>query len=293
MSIADKFEQFHKNILIDKTDIANISYRYKQITKRLNLDFWGSDSETSHSLYVGSYGRDTDIHISDVDVILELPVAMYEKYNNYTTNGQSALLQVVKESIQKTYKTTESHGNGQVVAVDFTDGIKYEVVPVFPLKDNKGYYYPDTHNGGSWKITNPKPEIKAINDKNQEWNKNLKRLCRMMRAWKDVNDVPMGGLLIDTFAHNFLKSWEYKDKSYMYYDWMVRDFFEYLKEQNQEQTYWLAVGSNQYVWRKGKFEPKAIKAYNAVIEAIKFEDAKQEYSANLKWREVFGTKFPN
>jgi len=293
VSIADKFEQFHKNILIDKTDIANISYRYKQITKRLNLDFWGSDSETSHSLYVGSYGRDTDIHVSDVDVIFELPVVMYEKYNNYRTNGQSALLQVVKESVQKTYKTTESHGDGQVVAIDFTDGIKYEIVPVFPLKDNKGYYYPDTHNGGSWKITNPKPEIKAINDKNQEWNKNLKRLCRMIRAWKDINDVPMGGLLIDTFAHNFFKNWEYKDKSYMYYDWMVRDFFEYIKEQKQEQTYWLAVGSNQYIWRKGKFESKATKAYNAVIEAIKYEDAKQEYSANLKWREVFGTKFPN
>ncbi len=48
MSIADKFEQFHKNILIHKTDIAsNISYRYKQITKRLNLDFWESDSQIS------------------------------------------------------------------------------------------------------------------------------------------------------------------------------------------------------------------------------------------------------
>ncbi len=42
----------------------------------------------------------------------------------------------------------------------------------------------------------------------------------------------------------------------MYYDWMVRDFFEYLKEQNQEQTYWLAVGSNQYIWKKEKFRTK-------------------------------------
>lgn len=292
MSIADKFEQFHKNILIDKTVIANISYRYKQITKRLNLDFWGSDSETSHGLYVGSYGRDTDIHISDIDMLFILPYNVYEQYNKHSGNGQSALLQAVRNSIQKTYDKTFIKADGQVIGLNFTDGICFEIVPSF-VNQNDSFTFPDSNNGGSWKTTNPKPEIKAINDKNQEWNKNLKRLCRMIRAWKDVHDVPMGGLLIDTFAHNFLKNWEYKDKSYMYYDWMVRDFFEYLKEQNQEQTYWLAVGSNQYIWRKGKFEPKATKAYNAVIEAIKYEEAKQEYFANLKWREVFGTKFPN
>jgi len=292
MSIADKFQQFHQNILINKTDISNIAYRYKQITKRLNLDFWESNSETSHSLYVGSYGRDTDIHVSDVDMLFWLPYSIYEKYNKYTGNGQSALLQAVRNSIQKTYNTTYIKADGQVIGLNFTDGICFEIVPCFVNKDDS-FTFPDSNNGGNWKITNPKPEIKAINDKNQEWNKNLKRLCRMIRAWKDVNDVPMGGLLIDTFAHNFLKSWEYKDKSYMYYDWMVRDFFKYLKEQNQEQSYWLAVGSNQYIWRKGKFEPKASKAYNTVLEAIKHEEAKQEYSANLKWREVFGTKFPN
>ena len=52
----------------------------------------------------------------------------------------------------------------------------------------------------------------------------------MIRMWKDKWDVPMGWLLIDTLAYNFLKNWEYKNNSYTYYDWMVRDFFEYLKK---------------------------------------------------------------
>lgn len=293
MSVSTKFTEFNQNILISSTDVSNIAYRYKQITKRLNTDFWSTTSETAHSLYVGSYGRDTDIHVSDIDVIFELPVSVFEQYDSYKGNGQSALLQAVKTSIQNTYKTTESHGDGQVVAVDFTDGINFEIVPVFLLKDEKGYYYPDTHNGGSWKVTNPKPEIKEIRDKNIEWKYNLKRLCRMARAWKDTNSVPMGGLLIDTLAYNFLKNWEYKDKSYLYYDWMVRDFFEYLKNQNESQTYWLAVGSNQYVYRKGKFESKALSAYNLAVEAIAYEEKEFEYSANLKWREIFGTKFPS
>lgn len=290
MSISTKFETFNKNIRISQNNQDKISSRYKQITKRLNLDFWGSESETNHSLYVGSYGRDTDIHVSDVDILFQLPYSVYEQYNNYSGNGQSALLQAVKTSLQKTYSTSHIKGDGQVIGINFDDGICFEIVPCFKNTDDS-FTYPDTNNGGSWKITNPKPEIKEIGDKNQEWNKNLKRLCRMARAWKDEWNVPMGGLLIDTLAYNFLKDWEHKDKSYTYYDWMVRDFFEYVKNQNETQNYWLAVGSKQYVWRKGKFEYKALQCYNIALEAIKNEEKNYEDTANQKWKEIFGSKF--
>lgn len=102
---------------------------------------------------------------------------------------------------------------------------------------------------------------------------------------------PMGGLLIDTLAYNFMKNWQYNDKSFFYYDYMTRDFFEYVKDQNTNQNYWLAVGSNQYVWRKGIFENKASKCYELSLQAIEHETKNEEYSANLKWREIYGTKF--
>ena len=38
-----------------------ISQRYRRITKAVNLEFWNIESETAHSLYVGSYGRGTAI----------------------------------------------------------------------------------------------------------------------------------------------------------------------------------------------------------------------------------------
>jgi len=290
MSISTKFENFCKNILISNTNVSNIQYRYKQITQRLKKDFWGTESKIYHSLYVGSYGRDTDIHVSDIDMLFILPYKVYEQYNKHNGNGQSALLQAVRNSIQKTYDKTYIKADGQVIGLNFVDGICFEIVPCFVNK-NDSFTFPNSNNGGSWKVTNPKPEIKAINEKNKELNKNLKRLCRMARAWKDKHNVPMGGLLIDTLAHNFLKDWEYRDKSYLYYGFMVRDFFKYLKGQNKEQSYWLAVGSSQYIWRKGNFEAKASKAYNLVLEAIKAENSEYEYIANQKWREVFGEKF--
>lgn len=292
MSISTKFENFNSNIRISQDNKDKISRRYKQITKRLNLDFWGTDSETSHSLYVGSYGRDTDIHVSDIDMLFQLPYDTYVQYDDYDGNGQSSLLQAVRNSLQKRYKTSYIKADGQVVGINFDDGICFEIVTCFINKDDS-FTFPDTNNGGSWKKTDPKPEIKEIKDKNIDWNRNLKRLCRMARAWKDKWDVPMGGLLIDTLAYNFLKDWEYNDKSYVYYDWMVRDFFEYLKNQNEAQSYWLAVGSNQYIWRKGKFEYKALRCYNITLEALEYESNEKLYNANKKWREIFGNKFPD
>lgn len=113
----------------------------------------------------------------------------------------------------------------------------------------------------------------------------------MIRAWKEYCNVPMGGLLIDTLAYNFLKESPNKDKSYLYYDWISRDFFKYLSEQSETQNYWLSPGANQYVNRTGKFEYKAKQAYNLSLEAITKE---KDYptTAKNKWREIYGTKFP-
>lgn len=238
---------------------------------------------------MGSYGRDTDIHISDIDMLFVLPYEKYIQYNSHLGNGQSAMLQAVKSSVKNTYKS-HMRADGQVVGVSFTDGVTFEIVPCFVNKD-KSYTYPDTNNGGSWKITNPKPEIAAIKAGNQTWNHNLKRLCRMARAWKDNWNVPMGGLLIDTLCYNFLSGWENRDKSYTYYDWMTRDFFKYLKDQNKSQSFWYAVGSNQKLLRRGPFEYKALQCYNIALEAISFESNGHHYSANQLWRKIYGTKF--
>ena len=134
------------------TVVSNVQYRYKRITKQLNADFRQMDSETKYSLYVGSYGRGTAIHVSDIDILIELPYSIYEKYNNYIGNGQSALLQAVRDSVRNTYSTTHIRGDGQVVQLKFDDGICYEIVPGFINKDGESYTYPDSNNGGSWKV---------------------------------------------------------------------------------------------------------------------------------------------
>lgn len=291
MSVSEYFSTFCSNLRMDESVVSKIQSRYHQITKRINIEYWNTESSVTHSLYVGSYGRGTEIWTSDIDVLVQLPYATYEKFNKYRGNGQSALLQEVKSCLQKTYSTSHIRGDGQVIVIDFSDGITFEIVPAFINKD-ESYTYPNTNDGGSWKTTDPKNEIEAMNTKNKDTNKNLKRLCRMARAWKQTCNVPMSGILMDTLAYKFIDDWEYKEKSYLYYDYMSRDFFKYLKELEEDQNYWLAPGSQRHVHRTSNFQSKARTAYNNAIKAIEEEANSNSSLAKEKWREIYGTEFP-
>lgn len=283
MSVAKMFEQFVNNLAIG--NVAQISSRYGEITCCLNKKYRDTESKTSNSLQVGSYGRFTAINgVSDLDMIYIMP---FSEWGRFKDNRQSALLQEVKGVIKARYPNTEIRGDGQVVVVSF-ENQEFEVVPAFELNDGS-FKYPDTHNGGSWKITKPRDEIREISSMDAAKNKNLRRLCKMVRAWKNKHGVAMGGLLIDTLAYNFLTSTtDYDDKSYLYYDFMVRDFFCYLKDL-ESQDYYLAPGSSQRVYVKKSFHRKAKQAYKLCLKAIEAED---KPSVNNKWKKVFGRPFP-
>jgi len=292
MSVSNWFNSFCSNIRICDADVETIISRYHRITKRINTDYYSSSSETAHSLYIGSYGRGTETFTSDIDVLVELPYSTYEKFNSYLSNGQSALLQEVKNVLGKSFSTTNLKGDGQIVSLVFADGINFEVLPSFRNNDGS-FTFPNANGGGSWKITDPKSEISAVQEMNDKCNGNLKRLCRMARAWRDVHNVSISGILIDVFAYRFISTWENRDKSYSYYGLMSRDFFKYLSERDAKQNSWKVMGSNRYVPRTGCFETKANTAYSLACEAIKKEEQGYHYTAISKWREIYGSKFPS
>lgn len=122
MSVSEWFKTFCTNIKMSTETISTISGRYHSITKRINIDYYNSDSDTNHSFYVGSFGRGTEILTSDIDMLVQLPYETYKKFNAYSSNGQSALLQEVKSVIQKTYSRTYLKADGQIISIPFSDG---------------------------------------------------------------------------------------------------------------------------------------------------------------------------
>lgn len=291
MGVGEDFQIFCSNLTVP--DRSTIATRYGLITRRLNLEFWYTDNSVSHSFYTGSFGRGTATGAtSDVDMISVLPDAGYLQYYNHVGNGPSALLQAVRNALRKTYPSTDVGADGQVVVVNFSTGAPFEVLPAFTASDGK-YIFPDSSEGGKWRLTDPKPEIAAMDRRDSECNGNLKRLCRMTRAWKREWTVPISGLLIDTLAYQFIANWEWRTNSYVYYDWMSRDFFKFLADQPSDKSYWLSPGAGQYVWCQGNFEYKATRCRNLAVEAIDYYGKDMPYSARKKWREIYGSDFPS
>ena len=284
MGIAETFSQFLTNLAIDNA--ATITSRYEEITCSLNKKFRDSESKVANSLQVGSYGRWTAIKgISDLDMLYIMPKNAWDNYDK--DGGQSALLSDTAEAIRARYPLTDIRVDRLVVAAVYSK-FRVEAQPVFE-QDDGSFKYPDTYAGGSWKITKPREEIQAIKEFDSQKNRNLRRLCKMVRAWKNKHGVGLGGLLIDTLAHNFLKeTTEYDNKSYLYYDLMSRDFFSYLKDL-PKQDYYAALGSGQRVKVKRNFQRKAKKAYELCLKAI---EAEGNDSQNNRWRAVYGRLFP-
>lgn len=277
------FQRFLGNLAVDNAQ--TISDRYGEITCALNKKFRDTESKTANTLQVGSYGRYTAIKgISDLDMLYIMPKG---EWDNYKDGGQSRLLSDSAAAIRTRYPNTTVKVDRLVVQVIYSN-FRVEAQPVFE-QDDGSFKYPDTYNGGAWKITKPREEIRAMSEFDTQKNKNLRRLCKMARAWKNKHGVGIGGLLIDTLAHNFLKSIrEYDDKSYLYYDYMSRDFFAYLSEL-PKQDYHTALGSGQRVKVKKNFQRKAKKAHELCLKAI---EAEGNGSQNAKWRAVYGRLFP-
>lgn len=288
MKTSETFIEFLNNIKIEEDKAKTISYRYDRITQSLNEYFRETSSKTANCLQVGSYGRYSGIKgISDLDMIYIMPSSKWDEYNK--KDGQSKLLKDTKIAISKTYSVSNIRVDRCVVTVDFSDGTHIDVQPVFEIVD-MDYKYPNTYNGGTWKITKPRKEIKAMAEFQLNKNKNLRRLCRMARSWKNKQGVVMGGLLIDTLAHNFLKSTtDYDNKSFAYYDEMSRDFFKYLYDRPSNQKEYGALGSNQRVKVIKSFKKKAKKAYDLACQAIAVKSEKQQHN---KWRDIYGNDFP-
>ncbi|RKG55387.1 nucleotidyltransferase [Corallococcus sp. AB011P] len=284
MGLGETFEEFLSNLKINNAE--TISLRYGEITAALNKQFRDTESKTANRLQVGSYGRDSAIKgVSDLDMLYIMPDDSWDDYK--WDKGQYKLLDAASSAIKKRYPTTEIFVDRLVVRVLY-ESFHVEVQPVFELKDGS-FKYPDTYGDGKWKITKPRAEINAMSEVDEEKNGNLRRLAKMARAWKNKHGVGIGGLLIDTLAHNFLNSTkEYDETSFLYCDYMSRDFFAYLAEL-PDQDYFEALGSGQWVKVKKKFQKKAKKTHELCLKAITAEGSATQ---NAKWRKVYGRKFP-
>lgn len=244
--------------VISQDIITTVKMRFITVTRAINKEFWNLQDDTSHSFYVGSYGRGTAIDTSDIDILVELPRIEYDRHDVLKGNGQSRLLQAIRSSMQITYPRSDIRADGQVVKIAFSDGIRFEILPAFRTTNYLGqddtYIYPDSNMGGNWRSTNPIAEQEAMKMKNRSTNGLLIDTCKHFRRVRDdrFSSYTLSGIVIDSFVYAAMGSWSWLqdgEKSSAARGDYEKFLYDYL---NQYSTYRMpfkltAPGSNQPV----------------------------------------------
>lgn len=286
MTTDQAFETLLKNIMLDNDE--QLSMRYREITRKLNQCFREIDSEDKNSLRVGSYGRYTGIKgISDLDMLYIMPNSLWDTYRS----DQCKLLRDTRDALQKRWPKTDIYVDTPVVVLDFSN-FKFEIQPVFIdyEKDDElpFFWFPDT-KGVRYKKTKPKHEQAEMTRFRKEYGDTHRRLCKIMRAWKNTSGLAMSGLLMDTLVYNFLNAnTDYRTAGLYQFDAVVRDFFAFLQNQPKQECY-EALGSKQHVYVKHPFRTKARYACSLAKAAIAEKDERKRHDI---WRSVFGNAFP-
>jgi hypothetical protein len=289
MTIGQRFQIFLDRLGLTWAQRLDGYVKIAGVTSCLNRHYYGVPSSFFNSRLVGSWGKSTEIRPPrDIDLLFILPVSVYYRYQWVRDTAQSRLLQEVKGVLGNTYSRTQLRGDGQVVVVPF-DSYAVELVPAFARRDGR-FLTCDTHWGGSYKIIDPITEIQSLEQSDNAKGGNTKDLIRLIKRWQEYCNVPIKSFWIELLCKEFLETWAHAGKGYIWYDWMVRDFFAHLITRP---LLWLfSPGTDELVFLGEQWKSKAITAYRRAERACNYDYRGLSLSAAEEWQEIFGPDFP-
>ncbi len=163
-----------------------------------------------------------------------------------------------------------------------------EVVPAFRLNDGT-YLTAHTEGEGSWRISNPAAEYQAIAYANSVSAGKATHLIKMLKPWKRECSVEIKSISLEVLVCGFLEQWPHKDQTIYYYDWMVRDFFEFML---RYENGWTRVpGTDEIIQLGDAWASKCRSAYSRAFKACEYERADYERLAAAEWQKIFGGQF--
>ncbi|MDZ4691780.1 MAG: hypothetical protein SH849_10725 [Terricaulis sp.] len=289
IGVTRRFSAFDSALLITADVRADGEGKANGIVQSLNRHYFGVSDRPDSGLVVGSWGKGTaKTPTTDVDIFYKITRPIFDRFNSHQGNGQSALLQDVREGLLQTYPQSKIRGDGQVVVVDFNT-LTVEVVPALPLPNGQ-FLIPDTNGGGSWRSSDPVAENFALQFSDDQFNANCRRLVRMIKSWCWYCSVPIKSFCIEILMTQFLLNSAWRQQSFYFYDWLTRDFFEYLIQCKGQIL--SAPGTYEPVILGSEWLSKAESAYSRAVKACVFEYQDQISEAGEEWQKIFGARIP-
>jgi len=291
IGVRERFGRFDHNLQVTPEQLDDGLKKQWNVCKVLQRAYYGTSTDDPPGLIVGSWGQGCQKRpTNDIDIFFVLPATVFDRFQLYSGKKQSALLQEVKKHLAGSYPSTSSiRGDGQVVQVNFNT-IGIEVVPVFSYDGGRQFLMPDTNSGGSWKIVDPYAEQELIQHVDLATSGNARRMARMMKAWKRHCNVPLKSYQIVLLSMIFMNTYEHRRQDYFWFDWFMRDFFEFLCTQSFCNL--TIPGTGEPINLGDQWLSRAISARDRARKSCDYEYANLVVSAGHEWQKIFGPQIP-
>lgn len=288
--VRQRFQKMVKNINITEDQTEDGKMKYRGVVAALNRAYWGGNHHSANSILIGSWGKDTQVRPPrDIDLLFVPPIDIYYLFNQRLGNKQSQLLQDVANALRSTYTQTTIRGDGQVVVVKF-DSYSIKVAPAF-YRQAGGFVICDNNNGGFWKNVDPLSEITNLEEFDNRYHGNVKKLVRILKQWQRHCDVPIKSFHLEALIKEFLPLKSYGEKDEFWFDWLVRDAFAHMINRFGG-GFWMPGCIAEWIQLDNDWLSKAQTAYQCALKACEYERDNKNILAGLEWQKIFGKVIP-
>ena len=249
----------------------------------------------SDYLIIGGHGKGTAIRPADtIDVLYVLPANLRSE-NRPATGGRSLGLElaaVLREQFSDITQAPEGW-----LAVKPGGGVPQHhtavrLIPCFPRHPSDepgGFLVADPGSTTAWRVIDPAAEMTRLTAADAASGNKASHLILMLKAWRRARRIDIGALALELLVTDFVSVWTYHRRSLLFYDWMIRDFFFWLRFQRDRAV--PIPGSPELLAVGGSWLSAANDAYAAARTACLLERDNAAADALGHWEDIFGTAF--
>ena len=273
----EEFKKFNENIRLTNEQEDDAKTKVKEVSKKLHSNYYSNEYDGNTKFIFGSYKTKTNVRplsaMQDVDVLFKIPKETFDKFDSYESNGQSALLDEIKNILKEKYSTIDKISAwGKVVLVKFSENHhNIEVLPAFEL-DNGKFKIPNTEDGGYWEIFDPRKQVSEFQVSNDKTNGLTSELSRMIKSWiRNTSSLNYSSFQMIDEIMSFLKDEFTSGAEYGEYPEVIKNFYDSLKSNCSEE-----IGSHVST------------AFARAVKAIEYMDDNKPKEASEEWIKIFG-----
>ncbi|MDG4602422.1 MAG: hypothetical protein P9C48_08135 [Defluviicoccus sp.] len=241
-------------------------------------------------LVVGGFGKGTAIRDGDaVDALLILPPHSRESRREPGRGAKAG---------RRAADTPAGLAVARELASQFASSagcasspMQTKLVPAFACRAG-GYLVADrnrTLGGGPWRLMQPRLEVRHLDHADAISGGKARHLIQMAKAWRRTSAAPIAPFAIELLVCEFLSAWLYRRRGFLFYDWLVRDFFFWLTAQIGVELPIPGGGETLNTgtgWRR-----HAERAYRLAALAADLERDNRSSESLFCWSLVFGGEF--